>query len=316
MTVAPHPEGQVLAGRTRFVVWANFVKLPHTVFALPFALVGVVLASYVAPVSWRTVLWVVVAFTAARFAAMGFNRIVDRDIDARNPRTAARELPRGVLTVRQAWIAVVLAMAVFVWAAWSLSPLCGWLSPLALAWVLFYSYTKRFTRWSHLVLGLSLAIAPAGGYLAVTGQWSTPWWMLPLLAVAVATWVAGFDILYALQDHDFDRANGLHSIPVAFGAAGAVRASRALHMTTVLALAGVGFVTTAGPLYALGVLVAAALLLYEHRLVKPHDLRRLDAAFFAMNGILSITFFAFVLAERLLRIWGMGGSSPAATGVP
>ncbi|HEX7122254.1 MAG TPA: UbiA family prenyltransferase, partial [Gemmatimonadaceae bacterium] len=147
MTAAPHSEGQVLPGRTRLVLWANFVKLPHTVFALPFALVGVTLASYVAPVSWRHVVWVVVAFTAARFAAMGFNRIADREIDARNPRTAARELPRGLLTVRQAWLAVLIAMVVFVWAAWRLNPLCGWLSPVALAWVLFYSYTKRFTRW-------------------------------------------------------------------------------------------------------------------------------------------------------------------------
>lgn len=311
MTAAPHSEGQVLPGRTRLVLWANFVKLPHTVFALPFALVGVTLASYVAPVSWRHVVWVVVAFTAARFAAMGFNRIADREIDARNPRTAARELPRGLLTVRQAWLAVLIAMVVFVWAAWRLNPLCGWLSPVALAWVLFYSYTKRFTRWSHLVLGMGLAIAPAGGYLAVTGQWSVPWWILPLLAVAVATWVAGFDILYALQDHDFDRAHGLHSIPVAFGAAGAVRASRVLHATTVIALAGVGLATGAQVLYFAGVVVAGALLLYEHTLVTPHDLRRLDAAFFSMNGILSITFFCFVLAERLLRFWrGEGAGAP------
>lgn len=310
MTARPHQEGQVLAGRTRLVHYANFVKLPHTVFALPFALVGVTLASYVAPFSWASLVWVIVAFTAARFAAMGFNRIVDREIDARNPRTAGRELPRGVLGVREAWAAVVVAMALFVWAAWQLNPLCGWLSPVALGWVLFYSYTKRFTRWSHLVLGMSLAIAPAGGYLAMAGRWSDPWWMLPLLAMAVATWVAGFDILYALQDHDFDRQHGLHSIPVALGAAGAVRMSRVLHVLTVVALAGVGVATGAGLLYALGALVAGSLLLHEHTLVKPHDLTRLDAAFFAMNGILSIAFFAFVLAERLLRHWGLVPPGP------
>ncbi|HEX7123091.1 MAG TPA: UbiA-like polyprenyltransferase, partial [Gemmatimonadaceae bacterium] len=292
-------------------LYASFVKLPHTVFALPFALVGVTLASYRAPVGWPTVGWVLLAFTSARFAAMGFNRIVDRHIDAKNPRTAQREIPRGALSVVEAGLAVGIASALFFYAAWRLNALCFALSPLALAWVLFYSYTKRFTRWSHLVLGMGLAIAPAGGYLAVTGQWSVPWWILPLLAVAVATWVAGFDILYALQDHDFDRAHGLHSIPVAFGAAGAVRASRVLHATTVIALAGVGLATGAQVLYFAGVVVAGALLLYEHTLVTPHDLRRLDAAFFSMNGILSITFFCFVLAERLLRFWrGEGAGAP------
>jgi 4-hydroxybenzoate polyprenyltransferase len=249
------------------------------------------------------VAWIVVAFTAARFTAMGFNRIVDREIDARNPRTAARELPTGLLGVREAWVAVLGAAALTVYAAARLNPLCGWLAPVALAWVCFYSYTKRFTRWSHLVLGMSLAIAPVGGYLAVTGRWSEPWWMLPVLAAAVATWVAGFDILYALQDRTFDLAQGLHSIPVAFGPEGAVQASRLLHLLSIVALGVVGLATDAGALYGLGVLVAAALLLYEHRLVSPTDLSRLDAAFFTMNGIISIAFFGFVLAERVARVW-------------
>jgi 4-hydroxybenzoate polyprenyltransferase len=309
-------EGQTLDGGSRFVRYVNFVKLPHTVFALPFALVGATLASYEAPVSWRAMAWIVVAFTAARFAAMGFNRIVDREIDARNPRTAARELPRGVLGVGEAWAAVLVAAALTVYAATRLNPLCGWLSPVALAWVSFYSYTKRFTRWSHLVLGLSLAIAPVGGYLAITGRWSEPWWMLPVLAAAVATWVAGFDILYALQDRTFDLAQGLHSIPVAFGAEGAVRTSRILHVLSIVSLGAVGLVTGAGGIYALGVLVAAALLLYEHRLVSPTDLSRLDAAFFTMNGIISIAFFGFVLAERLVRLWGTGALTAAALGGP
>ena len=304
---APLREGQTFGGESLFVRYMNFVKLPHTIFALPFALVGAVLASYVAPVSWRSILWIVVAFTAARFWAMGFNRIVDREIDARNPRTAARELPSGLLRVSHAWAAVLVAAAVTVTAAWRLNPLCGWLSPVALGWVAFYSYTKRFTRWSHLVLGASLSIAPVGGYLAITGRWSAPGWMLPVLALAVATWVAGFDILYALQDRDFDRAHGLHSIPAAFGAEGAVWASRVLHFLTIVALGAVGLVTDAGVLYALGVLVAAALLAYEHSLVSPRDLTRLDAAFFTMNGLLSIAFFGFVLAERLVRLWGTAG---------
>ncbi len=294
-------EGQTMGGDSLLVRYLNFVKLPHTLFALPFALVGATLASYRVPVAWPSLGWIVLAFTAARFAAMGFNRIVDREIDARNPRTAARELPAGTLTLRQAAAAVLAASATFITAAWQLNPLCGWLSPLALGWVLSYSYTKRFTRWSHLVLGISLSIAPVGGYLAVAGQWSDPWWMLLVLATAVATWVAGFDILYALQDRTFDMAQGLHSIPVAFGTEGAVRISQRLHTLTVLSLGAVGWATGAGTLYWIGVAVAAVLLLYEHTLVKPDDLRKLDAAFFTMNGVISIAFFGFVLAERLLR---------------
>jgi len=187
----------------------------------------------------------------------------------------------------------------FVFAAWRLNPLCLALSPLALAWVLFYSYTKRFTRLCHLVLGIGLSIAPVGGYLATTGQWSDPWWMLVLLATAVATWVGGFDILYALQDIEFDCAHGLHSLPASLGETGALNVARVLHVWTVLALAGVGIAVGAGWIYAIGVSIAAVLLLYEHSLVKPGELGRLDAAFFTMNGVISIVFFAFVLGERL-----------------
>lgn len=298
-------EGQTLAGASVVVRYFNFVKLPHTLFALPFALVGATLATYVAPVSIGAVGWIILAFTCARFAAMGFNRIVDRVIDAHNPRTASRELPSGTIGVREAMAAVAVASALFVLASFRLNAVCGWLSPLALAWVFFYSYTKRFTRWTHLVLGLSLAIAPVGGYLAVAGHWSAPRWMLLALAGGVASWVAGFDILYALQDQTFDLAHGLHSIPVSLGTAGAFRVARLLHGLTVLALAAVGWATGAGALYWVGVVVAGGLLFYEHSLVSPGNLRRLDAAFFMMNGIISIAFFAFVLAERVLRAWGL-----------
>ena len=298
---AERREGQTIGGESLLVRYLNFVKLPHTLFALPFALVGATLASYERPVTWRALGWIVVAFTTVRFAAMGFNRIVDRDIDARNPRTARRELPAGTLTLRQAAVAVLVASLVFVWAAWQLNPICGWLSPLALGWVLAYSYTKRFTRWSHIVLGVSLSIAPVGGYLAIAGRWSDPAWVLVVLAAAVASWVAGFDSLYALQDETFDVAQGLHSIPVAFGAERAVRISQVLHAITVMSLVAVGWGTGAGWLYGAGVVVAASLLFYEHSLVKPDDLRRLDAAFFTMNGVISIAFFVFVLAERLMR---------------
>lgn len=295
----PAREGQTFQGASSLLRYANLVKLPHTVFALPFALVGVTLASYIAPVTGSAVLWVILAFTAARFAAMGFNRIIDRDIDALNARTRSRELPSGILSVTSASIAVAVASAAFVVAAWQLNPLCLALSPIALGWIFFYSMTKRFTRWCHIVLGLGLSIAPVGGYLAIAARWSEPWWVLAALAVAVATWVGGFDILYALQDIDFDRSQNLHSLPAALGERGALWFSRALHCVTLLMLAAVGAGIGASWLYAAGVAVCAVLLAYEHSLVKPGDLSRLDAAFFTMNGVISITFFAFVLAERL-----------------
>ena len=301
VVTAPGREGQTFRGQGMLMRHANLVRLPHTVFALPFALVGVVLASYVASITLITVVWVVVAFTTARFAAMGFNRIVDREIDARNPRTRSREIPSGTMTVREATVAVVIASVAFIISAWQLNQLCLALSPLALAWVLFYSYTKRFTRWSHLVLGVGLSIAPVGGYLAVTGAWSNPWWMLIALAVAVATWVGGFDILYALQDVSFDRENGLYSVPSTFGESNALGIARVLHLTTVAALALAGVGAGAGLVYFLGVIVAAALLLYEHSLVKADDFSRLDAAFFTMNGVISIVFLGFVFTERLFR---------------
>ncbi len=292
-------EGQTFGGRSAVARYASLVKLPHTVFALPFALVGVTIASYVRPVTMATVAWVAVAFTSARFAAMGFNRIADRAYDALNPRTAAREIPSGAVGVMEASIAVVMAGALFFLAAARLNPLCVLLAPLALAWVLGYSYAKRFTRLAHLWLGIGLGIAPVGGYLAVTGRWSVPWWILVALAAAVACWVGGFDIFYALPDEEFDRANGLHSIPATLGRRRAIVVARVLHAGTVVALALVGLGIGAGAVYALGVIAVAALLLYEHSLVRGGDLSKLDAAFFMMNGVISITFFAFVLAERL-----------------
>jgi 4-hydroxybenzoate polyprenyltransferase len=276
-------EGQTFAGESRVARWMSFVKLPHTVFALPFALVGVTLASRVAPLTVGMVGWVVLAFTAARWVAMAVNRIVDREYDARNPRTAQREIPRGAIRVRDAW----------------LNPLCLWLSPVALAWVCFYSFTKRFTRYAHLVLGLGLAIAPVGGYLAVTGVWSDPWWMLIALTVGVMTWSGGFDVLYALPDIEFDRSQGLHSIPAAVGVPRAIVIARALHVLTVVTLATTVWVSGAGALAWIGVAAVAGLLGYEHSLVEADDLSKLDAAFFTMNGIISLSFFVLVLADRV-----------------
>lgn len=293
-------EGQTFAGEGGFARWASFVKLPHTVFALPFALVGVTLATRIAPITLGLVGWVVLAFTCARWVAMAVNRIVDRDYDAKNPRTAQREIPRGAIGVREAWITVAIAAALFVWAARMLNPLCFALSPVALAWVCFYSFTKRFTRYAHLVLGFGLAIAPVGGYLAVTGAWSAPWWLLLVLTAAVMTWSGGFDILYALPDVEFDRSQGLHSIPAALGVPRAIVVARALHLVTVAALSVTVWAVGAGAIAWVGVGIAAALLAYEHSLVAADDLTRLDAAFFTMNGVISMAFFACMLADRLL----------------
>lgn len=294
-------EGQILRGRGRLIDYANLVKLPHTVFALPFALVGATLASYLAPVRASDIGWILLAFTSARFAAMGFNRITDRTIDARNPRTKNREIPAGKLTVREASVAVVVASGLFLLSAGMLNPLCLALAPFALGWIFFYSYTKRFTRWAHLVLGLSLAIAPVGAYLAITGRWSEPWTALLSLAGAVLCWVAGFDILYSLQDEHFDREHGLHSVPAALGARGAIAVSRALHVACVVLflLSGLGF-TGAGPLYFFGVLLIAGMLVYEQSLVSADDLSRIDAAFFNINGAISLLFCLMVIAERVL----------------
>lgn len=296
----PVREGQTFGGPGMLARWASFVKLPHTVFALPFALLGVLGASWVAPVRPTMVVWVVVAFTAARFAAMGFNRIVDRHWDARNPRTRAREIPEGRIGVPAATGAVVMASGVFIAAAAQLNPVCLWLSPVALAWILGYSYAKRFTSWPHLWLGLSLAIAPVGGWLAVTGAWSEPWWLLLVIVVAVLTWVAGFDIFYALPDEAFDRSQGLRSAVVRLGERRAIAVAKLLHGITIPALAVFGWVAGFGGWYFVGVVVAALILAWEHRLVQPGDLSRLDAAFFTMNGVMSVTVFVFALLDTLI----------------
>ncbi len=293
-------EGQTFAGTSLLVRYANFVKLPHTLFALPFALLGVLAASQSAPLTPRLLLLVVVAFSAARWVAMGFNRIADRHYDARNPRTRARELPAGVITLSQAWVSVVVAGGVFVAASAMLNPLCFVLSPVALAWIMSYSLTKRFLWWPHLWLGASLAIAPVGGYLAVTGAWSDPWWMLVAITAAVASWVAGFDIFYALPDEAFDRTEGLRSAVVRLGERRAILAAKLLHGVTIPALAVFGWAAGFGLWYFAGLVVAAGILAYEHHLVRPGDLSRLDAAFFTMNGVMSVTVFGFALLDRVL----------------
>ena len=312
-------EGQTFDGGSLAARYASLVKLPHTLFALPFAGMGAVLASYryAHNVTWGAVLWIVLAFTAARFAAMAFNRIVDRHIDALNPRTRARELPSGRLTVAQAAAGTVAAAAIFVFAAWQLNALCGVLSPIALAWVFFYSYTKRFTPLSHHVLGLALGIAPVGAYLALAGAWPEPWVAPVVLALAVMFWVAGFDTIYSLQDVDFDRTHGLRSLAQWLGPTGAIAGARVFHVVS-LALFFVIWslhLFPVGWLYLGGLGVATFLLAYEHWVVRDAarnalDLRRIDRAFFHANVGVSTSLFVFTLADRLLI------ASPALLAVP
>ncbi|MGH7570180.1 MAG: 4-hydroxybenzoate octaprenyltransferase [Gemmatimonadales bacterium] len=295
----PVREGQTFVGESLLIRYVNFVKLPHTLFALPFALLGAVVASRTHAVTWQTVALVVLAFTAARFVAMAINRIADRALDARNPRTRARELPTGRITVGQAWIAVAVAALAFLAAAWALNPLCGWLAFPALLWIAAYSYTKRVTHWSHAWLGLSLAIAPVGGYLAVAGVWSDPWWTLAAITAAVTCWVAGFDIIYALQDEDFDRAERLRSAVVWLGAGRSILLTKVLHGVAILLLLAFGAGADLGAAYFAGVGVGAGLIAWEHRLVRPGDLSRLDAAFFRANGLVSIVVFLGAMVDRI-----------------
>ena len=294
-------DGQVLAGEGRLVAYSNFVKVAHTVFSLPFAFVGVAAASFVHPLTVRTVLLVIAAFGTARFTAMGFNRIADRGLDALNPRTAGRELPAQRMTLAEAWVLVVVMAALFVVSAALLNPLCLALSPVALVWITVYSYSKRFTALSHLWLGLGMAISPVGGYLAVTGAWSSPWWEILLLALVVTCWGGGFDVLYSLQDEAFDREHGLKSMAVALGAPAAIRVARLLHASAAVALAGFGLAAGFGAWYFVGTGLALALLVWEHRLVKPGDYSRLDAAFFSMNGIISAVVMAGAALDAVLR---------------
>ena len=292
-------EGQTFAGDSLLVRYVNFVRLPHTIFALPFALLGVVVASRTTPVSWRVLALAVLAFTAARFVALGFNRIADRELDRRNPRTRNRELPAGRLTLTQAWVAVAGAAGVFLWTSWALNPLCFALAPVALVFISAYSYAKRFTHWSHLWLGLADGIATPAGYLAVTGQWSDPWWLLPAGALAVTFWVGGFDVFYALQDEDFDRAERLQSLVLRLGRVNGILAAKLMHGVTIFALVAFGAGAGLGLAYYAGVALAAAFIAYEHALVKPNDLSRLDAAFFTANGLVSMVVFVGALVDRI-----------------
>ena len=278
-------------------VTLEMIKWEHSIFALPFALCGAMLAADGWP-SARQVLWIVVAMVTARSAAMAFNRLADASIDAANPRTQKRALPSGQLSSRFVAIFVLVASGSFVFAAWRLNRLALLLSPVALAIVLLYSYAKRFTRWSHLVLGLALGIAPAAAWIAVRGSLDP---RILLLTAAVTFWVAGFDVLYGCQDFEFDSQNGLHSVPRYFGIAGALWVARVFHLIMVGLLVALLLPFALGKVALAGVVIVAILLIYEHSLVSPRDLSKLNAAFFTMNGVISFIFLVFVAADLLLR---------------
>lgn len=280
-------------------VYGRMIKLSHSVFALPFALAGAALAARSHGVEWQQLTWIVVAMVAARSAAMGFNRLADRGMDARNPRTSNRALPRGWISPRTVAAIVGVCSALFVFSAYQLNPLCLKLSPLALLVILSYSYFKRFTWATHLVLGLALGIAPVGAWIAVTGTFDpAPLW----LSAAVLTWVAGFDIIYACQDYDFDVSHGVHSIPRRIGIRPALLAARLLHGATALALLAVHQVFELHALYLIGTALAIGMLVYEHTLVKSDDLSKTDVAFFNMNGLVSVVYLAFLLGDILWPI--------------
>jgi 4-hydroxybenzoate polyprenyltransferase len=288
-------ERRTLGFPQQFLLFLELIKFPHTIFALPFALTGAVLAARGIPEAAK-IMWILVAMVGARTGAMAINRLVDMNLDTLNPRTADRALPRGFLQPFTVLAIAVLSFAVLVFAAAQLNRLCLLLSPFAIGLIIFYSFTKRFTSFSHLVLGLCLACAPIGAWIAILGQVTFP----PLvLGLAVLFWVAGFDILYALADIEFDRAYGLHSIPARLGDTMGMRVSVVFHAAMVILLAIVGQLLHLGALYYVGLLFVMFLLGYEHATMRRHGLRRLETAFFNVNGLISLIFFTFTLLDAL-----------------
>jgi 4-hydroxybenzoate polyprenyltransferase len=275
--------------------YLRLIKFSHSIFALPFAFTGALIAAEGIP-SLRQIFWITIAMIGARSGAMGLNRIIDKRIDALNPRTQDRELPRGIISTWEAVIFTCFSLAIFVLSAYELNPLCFKLSPLAILVLLIYPYTKRSTSLSHIILGLALAFAPLGAWIAIKGSIDVE--IIPL-SVAVLFWVAGFDIFYALQDIEFDRRYGLFSIPSKLGINKSLWIARLFHMITIIMLFSLVPIFRLTGLYIAGVLIAVAILLYEHSLVKPDDLSRIDIAFFNMNGYMSITIFLFTLFDYL-----------------
>ncbi len=281
----------------KVIVFLEMIKFSHTVFALPFALSGALLAAGGLP-DGRQLLWIILAMVGARTAAMGMNRLIDAEIDARNPRTAVRAIPAGLISKGTTLVFILLSLALLLLAASRLNPLCLLLSPLALFFLVLYSYCKRFTALAHVVLGICLAAAPIGAWIAIRGSVEAP---ALILGGAVLFWVAGFDILYALQDLEFDRRSGLHSIPVALGVEGSLWAARLFHLVMLALLLGLFVTMKLGALFMAGILMTAAMLLYEHWLLRDGNLDKLDAAFFNMNGYISLVILASTAADILTR---------------
>ena len=279
----------------KIAVYLRMIKFSHSVFALPFAFTSALIASSGIP-ELRKIVWIVIAMVGARSGAMGMNRIVDRKIDSANPRTRGREIPRGAIGVFEAVLLVIVSFVFFAYAAYMLNPLCLKLSPLAIAVLIAYSYTKRFTWMSHFVLGLAISAAPLGAWMAVKGSFDIE--IIPL-SIAVIFWLAGFDVLYALQDIDFDTTYGLYSMPKRFGVRKSIYFSRIFHMTSFFLLVTNGMIFKLGGVYWTGMFLTAGLFLYEHSLIREDDLSKLDFAFFNMNGYISLTVFIFTLMDYM-----------------
>lgn len=295
MSATSTPMGSVIR---KVLVFLEAIKIEHAAFTLPFAYLAMLLAAEGLPTWWQFI-WVTVAMTAGRTAAMSLNRIIDRHLDSRNPRTAIRALPQGMLTPQFMWGASIFNLALMVFAAAMLNWLCVLLSPIAIFWLVFYSYTKRFTWLSHFALGVSGSMAPMGGWIAVTGEFA---WSTVLLGAAVVTWMAGFDMIYACQDYEIDLKEGLYSIPARFGIPRALIFSALSHAATALCLVAAGVLLNLGLFYWLGIAAVAGLLIWEHLLVNPRDLSRINTAFFHVNSSLSAVFFVFVALETFLGI--------------
>ena len=283
-------------------VFLEMIKFEHTIFALPFAFLGGILGGFYATKGWPTwqqIVWITLAMVGARTAAMGLNRLIDMKIDRKNPRTAKRALPSGLLGVTEVIAYILVSFVVMGVSAYQLNLLCLELMPIAVFFLCLYSYTKRFTWLCHIVLGVAIGLSPMGAWIALTGSFNLPG---VILAIAVATWIAGFDVIYSCQDVDFDREHRLHSIPVHFGLAGALQISAALHLVTATLLLLTGFLLGLGLFYFIGVMIALVLLFKQHKIISPNDLSSLNFAFFNMNGYLSVAIFVFAVLDRILPI--------------
>ncbi|TMV51287.1 4-hydroxybenzoate octaprenyltransferase [Paenibacillus mesophilus] len=285
-------------------IFLEMIKFEHTIFALPFAFMGAVLGSVVqfdALPSWAQIGWIILAMVGARSAAMGLNRLIDKAIDKKNPRTANRAIPAGLLSSLEVLLFIVISFALLFWAAANLSPLAMKLLPIAVFMTVIYSYTKRFTWACHLILGLTIALAPLGGWVAVTGSID---WTAVVLYLSVAFWTAGFDVIYACQDADYDRKEGLHSIPSRFGIARALLLARLFHVFTAVGLMCLFLMTNLSWWYLAGLVVSYVIMFYEHYIVSPNDLSKLNTAFFTMNGVLSVVVFSFTFLDLVVRyLW-------------